>query len=297
MVKNMDKKILAIGIATKDHIITPTDEYFQIGGAVFYQTMTLIQLNYNVKSIISIGKNDLEMIEPDYDNIHIIPTDESMEYINIYDKNFRRTQKAKLPKNPIQPKDIIVDLDDVITVILSPLSSYDIPVKTVAYFKENNIQTVLVPQGLLRKTNVKSEVISKEWDDIDEYLKYVDIISLDEKETKTAFKIDEISPTIMKNLIKKHDLKQIVVTKAEKGSAIYTENKTYHIPAIKTEKAIDATGLGDTYIAAYIAKLVECHDIYLSGLFASIAAKEKLENKGPLKTDKEEIEKELDKYR
>ena len=52
MVKSMNKRILAIGPVTKDYIITPSDKYFQIGGAIFYQTWTLNRLKYNVASII-----------------------------------------------------------------------------------------------------------------------------------------------------------------------------------------------------------------------------------------------------
>ena len=84
------------------------------------------------------------------------------------------------------------------------------------------------------------------------------------------------------------------MTKAEKGSNIYTKNKKIEIPAIKTKNNIDATGLGDTYIAAYTAKL-DSNNIYEAGLYASIASKFKLESKGPLKVDEKLIQKELEK--
>ena len=56
--ENMNKRILAIGMATIDYIITPSDEYSQLGGAVFYQTATLNQLKTPSISIISIGQDD-----------------------------------------------------------------------------------------------------------------------------------------------------------------------------------------------------------------------------------------------
>ena len=111
---------------------------------------------------------------------------------------------------------------------------------------------------------------------------------------KTAFNIQEITDTIIKDIIQKYNLNTIIMTKAEKGSNIYTKNKKIEIPAIKTKNNIDATGLGDTYIAAYTAKL-DTNNIYEAGLYASIASKFKLESKGPLKVDEKLIQKELEK--
>ncbi|MEE1117337.1 PfkB family carbohydrate kinase [Methanosphaera sp.] len=293
----MNKRILAIGPVTKDYVITPQEEYFQIGGAVFYQTLTLTQLKCKVSSIISIANEDTKFLEDIDADINYVFTDKTMEYTNIYDEKFHRKQKAILPKNPILPKDITVNLNDFNTVLLSPLSPYDIPVETITYFKENNIRNVLIPQGFLRKTDDNNNVIERSWDEKNKYLKNVDIICLDENEAKKAFNLKNINNELILKLLKKYTLEQIIITKAEQGSTIYTKNNIYNIPAIKTAHAVDATGLGDTYIAAYIAKLEESNNIYESGLFASIAAKEKLENKGPLKSSKEKIEKELNEYR
>lgn len=297
MVKNMNKRILAIGPITKDFIITPQDKYIQIGGAVFYQTMTLTRLKYGVTSIISISQDDVKLLEDIDAYMKYIFTDKTMEYTNIYDENFNRKQKASLPKNPILPEHINVDLNEFSSVLLSPLSPYDIPVETVSYFKENNIKTVLVPQGLLRQTDNNNNIVERSWNDIDKYLKYTDIICLDENEAKKAFRIDMINSDSITEILKEHDLEQIIITKAERGSTVYVEDDIYNISAIKTEHAIDATGLGDTYIAAYIAKLEETNSICEAGLFASIAAKEKIEKRGPLQSSKEKIEKELDEYR
>ncbi len=293
----MNKRILAIGPVTKDYIITPSDKYFQIGGAIFYQTLTLNTLKYGVTSIISISQKDVKLLDEINSDIKFIFTNKTMEYTNIYDENFNRRQKATLTNNPIFPENIDMPLDNVSSVLLSPLSPYDIPAETIAFFKEKDIKTVLIPQGYLRQTDNQNNVIKRNWKNKEKYLENTDIISLDENEAKTAFNLKNIRDEHILKLLKKYALEQIIITKAERGSTIYSEDNIYNIPAIQTEHAVDATGLGDTYIAAYIAKLEETGNIFESGLFASIAAKEKLENKGPLKSSKEKIEKELDKYR
>ena len=240
MVKNMNKRILAIGPITKDFIITPQDKYIQIGGAVFYQTMTLTRLKYGVTSIISISQDDVKLLEDIDAYMKYIFTDKTMEYTNIYDENFNRKQKATLPKNPILPEHINIDLNEISSVLLSPLSPYDIPVETVRYFKENYIRTVLVPQGFLRQTDNSNNIVERSWNDIDKYLKYTDIICLDENEAKKAFRIDRINTDSINEILKEHDLEQIIITKAERGSTVYVENDIYNISAIKTEHAIDA---------------------------------------------------------
>ncbi len=293
----MNKRILAIGKVTKDYIITPTREYSQIGGAVFYQISTLNTLNYNVESIISIGCTDLKLLNDIASKVHIIQTTKTMQYTNIYDEKLRRTQKAELTKNQILPEHITINLNNITHVLLSPLSPYDIPPETITFLKQKGIKTVLIPQGYLRQTDENNNIIPRKWKKMESYLKDTDIICLDEKEAETAFKINMNDDKQIFELIDKYSMEQVIITKAEKGSSIYTQYNKHNIPAIKTEKEVDATGLGDTYIAAYIAKLEECDDIVESGLFASITAKEKLEQTGPLKTRKEEIERQLDEYR
>lgn len=293
----MKNKILTIGPVTKDLIITPTEQYYQIGGAVYYQSNTLEQLKKEHIAIISVGKDDVKNLDKTLKKQELILQEKTLEYTNIYNKKLQRTQKAKFSQNTITPNNININLNQIQYAIISPLTPNDIPPETIKHLKNNNIQTVLVAQGYLRKTDENNNILKRKWTDKEKYLENTDILCLDEEETKQSFNINNTQEETIKKILNKHNLKQLIITQAEKGSTIYTQEKTYKIPAIKTDKNVDATGLGDTYIAAYIAKLEETNNIQESGLFASITAKEKLQHKGPLKTSKEKIEKELDKYR
>ena len=293
--KNMRKKILNIGSITKDCIITPHETYNQIGGAVYYQLSTLNQLKVPNTSIILIGEDDLEMLNNlDEKTIKTIKTQKTMQYINKYDKDNNRTQKAYLPKEAITPEKIDINMNEYDNAIISPLSKYEIPIKTLKYIKEKNIETTLLIQGYVRDTDKNNNIIKRKWNNYDKYLKYTDILCCDEEELKTALDKKQITDEEIFHLIKKHNLKEIIITKSIHGSSIYTKTEKVNIPCIKTENEIDHTGLGDTYITAYTYKKQET-DIYTAGLFASITAKNKLETKGTLKSTKEEIENELDK--
>ena len=291
----MRKKILNIGSITKDCIITPSEKYTQIGGAVYYQLATLNQLKVPNTSIILIGEDDLEMLDClDENSIKIIKSKKTMQYINKYDKENNRTQKAYLPKEEITPAKIDINLNEYDKAIISPLSKYEIPVNTLKYIKKNNIETTLLIQGYVRDTDKENNIIKRKWKDYDKYLKYTDVLCCDEEELKTALDKNEITDEEIFNLIKEYNMKQIIITKSIHGSSVYTKTEKVNIPCIKTEKEIDHTGLGDTYISAYTYKKQDT-DIFTAGLFASITAKNKLETRGTLKSTKEEIENELDK--
>lgn len=291
----MRKKILNIGSITKDCIITPSEKYTQIGGAVYYQLATLNQLKVPNTSIILIGEDDLEMLDClDENSIKIIKSKKTMQYINKYDKENNRSQKAYLPKEEITPAKIDINLNEYDKAIISPLSKYEIPIKTLKYIKENNIETTLLIQGYIRDTDKENNIIKRKWKDYDKYLKYTDVLCCDEEELKTALDKRKINDEDIFHLIDKYNMKEIIITKSIHGSSIYTKTEKVNIPCIKTEKEIDHTGLGDTYISAYTYKKEET-DIFTAGLFASITAKNKLETRGTLKSTKEEIENELDK--
>lgn len=289
----MKKRILTIGPVTKDHIISPSEEYYQTGGAVFYQNHTLHQLKEKTSSIISIGENDLKLLDDMPKNIKLqkIIYKQTTQYTNIYNEKLERKQKAILPHNPIKSNQIKLNLKDIHTAIISPLSPYDIPDATITYLKKEDIKTVLLPQGYLRQTNAQQEVISRKWIQKEKYLEDTDILCLDENEFMQTFN------TTLDNankIVEKYNLKLLIVTRAKKGSIIFTNKDKISIPSIKTNCEVDATGLGDTYISAFISKYKQTKSPKISGLYAAITAKEKLENKGPLKTDKKRIEEELE---
>ena len=52
---------------------------------------------------------------------------------------------------------------------------------------------------------------------------------------------------------------------------------------IKCDNIVDATGCGDTYMAAYISAILNNKTLIESGDFASMIASKKLENYGPYK--------------
>ena len=192
----MKNKTLVIGPVTKDVIIKKDDKYNQIGGAVYYQTNTLTQLNIPTTAIITIGKNDLELVDnfTNINNVKKIITNNTMEYINIYDENNVRTQKAKWYNNSItleKFEELNINLKEYKTAIFSPLSPQDISYELIKYIKKQDLETFLVMQGYLREINENNEIQENKLKNPKKILEYIDIISLDDNEMKIAFNLKD----------------------------------------------------------------------------------------------------------
>ncbi|MDO5825388.1 MAG: PfkB family carbohydrate kinase [Methanosphaera sp.] len=291
----MKKKILNIGSITKDTVITGNSQYTQIGGAVYYQLSTLNTLKIDSDSIILMGEDEPELLReiPSQANVHPIIRKNTMRYTNIYTDDKRRVQKAYFPKDTIEIEDLKkldINPEDYFKAILSPLSPYEIDFPLIKYLKDADIETTLLIQGYIRHPDKYDNVTHHKWENHEKYLEYADIISSDYEEFETAFDV-KINDCDMKAFIEENSLKMAIITKGSDGSAIYTKDDIIEIPAVKTDKIVDSTGLGDTYISAFIAKKDES-TLFNAGLYASICAKNKLENRGALKTSKNKIEKE-----
>ena len=103
-----------------------------------------------------------------------------------------------------------------------------------------------------------------------------DVVFLDESEA-SIIKGTSLFESIGPNL---------VITNGSKGSRILKSNdEIIKINTVKCDNIVDATGCGDTYMAAFISSMMNGHDLEESGNFASLIASKKLEQFGPFKRE------------
>ena len=72
----------------------------------------------------------------------------------------------------------------------------------------------------------------------------------------------------------------LIVTKSGEGSVIYTKDKRYEIPSVRTEKLEDPTGCGDAYRAGLLYGLMNDMDWETTGRIASLMGAIKIESHG-----------------
>lgn len=294
-------KIIVIGPLSRDKIIKNGSTYHSIGGAVYYQTAVLSGLGIDNIAVMTLAERDKDLLRnlPKDTNVIPIYTEKTMEFENIYPNHNpnHRLQRANNPNNPVNPVNLInIDFEAANAVLLSPLSPSDIPLDTLKYLSKFEIPIYMGVQGYLRHFE-NGEVVLKPWNDYKKFLKLVDFLFLDEMEARIILgESGDNCGEIAQNL-SRFGPREVIVTKGDRGAIIYSKKggigDLYDIPAFIPKKIVDPTGLGDTFMAAYVARKMETDDPADCGTFASLIASLKMEHKGALVADKELIKKEL----
>ncbi len=88
---------------------------------------------------------------------------------------------------------------------------------------------------------------------------------------KTGLSVEEITGQV----------EALVVTLGSEGSVIYTQGRTFTVPAARPEAVVDPTGCGDAYRAGLIHGLLHGLDWETTGRVASLMGAIKIESRGP----------------
>ncbi len=295
-------KFMLIGPVTRDTIVKGGSSCHSVGGAVYHQSNVLSSLGIDTTGVITISADDKELLNFLPEDIKVLPVfvPQTMEFENIYpnhDLN-HRIQKAKVPKNPIKPENILrVDLKFFDAVLLCPLSPYDIPLKTLRYLSEFQIPIYLGAQGYLRQVK-NGQIFLEPWEDFKEFLGYVKLLFLDEIEARIILgtKLFELRQIAEK--LTSFGPEEVIITRGDRGAFIYSRitGGSYEIPAFPPKNIYDPTGLGDTFMAAYAAEKLQTSDPEKCGIFASMASSLKLEIRGSFRGKRELIYSRIKRY-
>lgn len=278
--------IVVIGPLTQDQIITSNSKTSAAGGASYFQSFVFEEFNMDYVAVANFNNLDLIKDFPNLGNLIPIVGDDTHYFINEYPENDNsdiRKQYSNFADIPLLKNQLEFVLDDIFEIdafILNPLNRNDFPVETVDYLKTFNVPIYLSVQGFLRlpdeKIDDKNYSIKLEmYNDLEDILNGVTGIFLDESEAKIVFDDGNYN---------KYDIDEIVITNGSDGSRIIVESDEIKIEAVEVDNIMDATGCGDTYMAAYILKRLLLDSPKEAGEFASLIASEKLMSFGPYKS-------------
>ena len=135
--------------------------------------------------------------------------------------------------------------------------------KAVEIAKKNNVKIVINPAPAQNYTL--------------ELLQSVDIITPNEEEAKTIFKVNNLLE--INNKMADMKIKEVVVTCGSEGALHFKNGKINKSPTLKV-KAIDTTGAGDTFNAMLVYKLSNGCDTEESIKWANVAASLSATKKG-----------------
>jgi sugar/nucleoside kinase (ribokinase family) len=167
---------------------------------------------------------------------------------------------------------------------LGPLLSQDMSVEFVESVRMRG-KIALDAQGLVRK--IEGEKIQAlQPAETEALLRPVSLLKVDAQEAATLSGVGGHEESARRL----HTLgpQEVIVTFASKGSMIFDGEKFQYIDAV-AGKVMDATGCGDTYLAAYLDRRLDSNELEFNGRFAAAAATLALEQEGPLRAGTQEV--------
>jgi sugar/nucleoside kinase (ribokinase family) len=201
------------------------------------------------------------------------------EYRGGYDSRIQMVASVAAPFAPSDLGSVQADW-----FYLGPLLSQDMSVEFVNSVRLRG-EIALDAQGLVRKTEGE-KVHAVHPAQTEALMRPVSLLKVDAREANTlsganghedaARRLHALGP------------QEVVVTFASNGSMIFDGENFRYIDAV-AGKALDATGCGDTYLAAYLDRRLDSDDIERSGRFAAAAATLALEREGALHSAPSEV--------
>lgn len=284
------KKICCIGHITLDKIITPRNEVYMPGGTAFYFAHGMCSLNpeADFELITAIAPSEMKAVDDIRargGNVTVLPSRHTVFFENKYGENQNnRTQRVLAKADPFTAKSLENATADIFH--LGSLLADDFSVEVFEMLTDRGTLSVDA-QGYLREVR-GCNVYSIDWKNKKDYLRYVDILKVNEFEIESLTGYTQVHDAALR--LAEWGVKEVCITLGSYGSVIFDQNNFYEIPAYPTKEIIDATGCGDTYSTGYLYKKAQGASIAEAGCFAAAMSSLKLEHSGPFNGTEEDVD-------
>jgi sugar/nucleoside kinase (ribokinase family) len=245
---------LCIGHCCHDKV----NDSYVLGGTASYASIVAKKLGADAQLLTSVGPDFL--FKETFANYNIpfynIPAEETTIFQNIYTEN-HRTQYLLARAETIKANaSKLIDFEPAIVHLCSIAQEIDFDI--VRSFPNALIGATI--QGCLRQWNELGQISPKEmdWDK----LAAIDIVILSED--------DIIGQEHFLDRIKEQ-VQQVILTKAENGAVVFTNNESYFFPSYPVTQ-VDATGAGDVFTTAYLLSFYHTNNIAATCIYAHCAA-------------------------
>jgi sugar/nucleoside kinase (ribokinase family) len=169
---------------------------------------------------------------------------------------------------------------------LGPLMESDMDADFVSAVRSRGGQVTLDVQGMLRCL-VDGDVQSKNWDECVD-LAGIDVIKANWDEAQRLAGCTEADSVARR--IASLGPREVIVTRRDQGALIVVENILYRIVAMRPSPIRDPTGCGDTFLAGYTTRRLQCVDVAGAGRFAAALAAVCSQHYGPWSGSRQEVD-------
>lgn len=276
--------ICCIGHMTHDRIITPRGTTELPGGVTYYFSHGISHLlddcsGLSYHLVASLAETDMQAVEDIRArgiDVEVVPSRNTVFFENKYGDNANdRTQRVLAKADPFTVESLAgIDAQ---YIVLGTLLADDFSLDVVKSLSSRGT-LVVDAQGYLREVR-GNNVFPCDWDNKEEYLKYIDILKVNEHEVRVLSGEDDL--LLGAKRLVEWGVKEVLLTLGNLGSHVVTADNVISIPAYAPRELVDATGCGDTYVMSYLFKRVQGCNIRESATFAAAVSTVKLEHSGP----------------
>lgn len=259
----LEIEYLIIGNVTQD--VTP--DGLVLGGTGAYSAITASQLGVQV-GLVTRAASDLDLgsLLPDV-RIHHVPDACTTTFENVY-VGGKRIQWIRKIAQPLQREDVPPVWRDARIIHLAPIAQ-DVPRELAGVFADGVVGAT--PQGWLRAWDADGRVRYRPLADPAEALEHIEVLVFSPEDVASDWNaVERLAGAVP----------IAVVTRASKGCDVYVDTTVQHIPARPVSQAVDPTGAGDVFAAAFFIRYRETDDPYIAARFANCAASFSIEGRG-----------------
>ena len=250
------------------------------GGAAYYSTMVYCRLGMRAAVVTKVAIEDEPLLRELQDAgvaVFNLPSEATTTFRNVYPLSNPdvRVQRVDARAGPIAAA-ALPDLRARIWQI-GPLTKSDVDLSMIGRCAELGGLVGMDVQGLTREVvdgQVRASGPATHMDD----LRDLDVFKADEEEILTYTGAESVEAAVA--LVRAAGVREVLVTHGSEGAVIYGGSSPIAIAAMPPRRTVDATGCGDTYLAAYLARRITSDDLGECGAFAAVAAAINLESFG-----------------
>lgn len=258
----MTPDVLIVGHVAKDI----TDDGWRAGGSVLYAATQCRRLGLNTAVVTVCGPDiEPEVLLPDV-SWHVFRDTTSTTFENRY-AGGHRNQRLLDRARPLMVDDIPEECQRAPIVLLMPIF-HDVDPEIVSSFACSATLLAASVQGWLRELDITFIVppstapSARPWQGTD----IVVASEEDLRDPETAAEWSRYVPTV-------------VLTRAEQGTTVWQDGRRTDLPALEVD-AIDPTGAGDVFAAAFTVRLHETGDPIDAARFATAASALSVQGRG-----------------
>jgi sugar/nucleoside kinase (ribokinase family) len=247
----LSKGIAVVGSTTIDKIVSQHQHIIKIGGATAYAGITYSRHGIGTQVVSNIAPDDRKIIRRlKQENVVVLngPTDRTTQFINDIRQHSRR-QKIVYRARSIQLQQLSAAAKGAGALHLGPLHPDDIEPEALTALNTHNLKIFLDVQGYTRKVGPPqvSAAVSKH---LTSALKAAHIIKANGAELNLI--VDHYQENLTQ-IMKSFEIEESVITLGQDGGWVESmRSGKWDFSAQKVEAAVDPTGAGDVFFAAYL---------------------------------------------